>query len=46
MYNIMLGNGNNVIVFAGISAQGVSPYDCIVSSGDGLYSLVLTDSDG
>ncbi|XP_025110571.1 uncharacterized protein LOC112574009 [Pomacea canaliculata] len=30
----------------GLRAQGVSPYDCVASSGDGLYQLPLTDSDG
>ncbi|XP_025110139.1 uncharacterized protein LOC112573763 [Pomacea canaliculata] len=34
------------IVFTGLRAQGVSPYDCVASSGDGIYQLVLTDSDG
>ncbi|PVD23568.1 hypothetical protein C0Q70_16840 [Pomacea canaliculata] len=29
-----------------LRAQGVSPYNCVASSGDGLYQLVLTDSDG
>ncbi|PVD23566.1 hypothetical protein C0Q70_16838 [Pomacea canaliculata] len=33
-------------VIASLRAQGVSPYDCVASSGDGIYQLVLTDSDG